>query len=423
MYTEPMRKTRIKHKIQLYMIAFLMLILTGCKGNIDSTEVEGTQTIGVLETQQEDENSGDKFVNETKTKDREVVADMDLYLLVKWNTQEQKVRLYRYATGMEYEYRYGETTLLRNKYGDYAKLSDFVPGMVVHIGNIDPDGVLTKIQVAEEVWEYQEISSYSIDETREVFEMMESRYQWEQDLYVFSYDQRINIGDILKEDVIAVTGYGKTILSVRITQGQGTLELSNTELFEGSLLQLGTKIYKEITEDMSVSVPEGTYILSVANNGWGGSTEITINRGETTTLDLDTIKGSGPKYGKIHFVIDFPGAKLFIDGEKVDHYMLQRLVYGKHKITVEAPGYETWTRYLYVNSEEATIEIELVDDEEIVTSQSQEKDEEDDEDKDDEDKDDKDEDSQSESQKREEEKQEALEEYYTTLTDMIESMT
>lgn len=415
MYTEPMRKKSIKHKIQLYIAVFLLLILTGCGGNAKPSEIEATQNTGLPETQQGEEILSEEM--EAEIKDRTAVGNLDLYLLVKWNTEEQKVRLYRYATGMEYEYRYGEATLFRDKYGDYAKLTDFEPGMVVHIGNMDPDGILTKIQVAEEVWEYQDISHYSIDISREIFEMMDSRYQWEKDLYVFSYQERISLEDIVSEDVIAVTGYGKTILSVRITQGQGSLALSNTELFEGSLLQLGTKIYKEITENMTISVPEGTYILSVANNGWGGSTEITINRGETTALDLDTIKGDGPKYGKIHFVIEFPGAELSIDGEVVDHNMLQRLVYGKHKISVEAEGYETWTKYLYVNSEEATIEIELVDEEEAdTTTETEDSDDEDDDDEDEED-------SESESQKREEEKQEALEEYYTTLTDMIESMT
>ena len=47
-----------------------------------------------------------------------------------------------------------------------------------------------------------------------------------------------------------------------------------------------------------MQVPEGTYELTVANNGWGGSTQVTITRGQTTTVDLDKIKGKGPKTGK-----------------------------------------------------------------------------------------------------------------------------
>ena len=104
---------------------------------------------------------------------------------------------------------------------------------------------------------------------------------------------------------------------------------------------------------------------------------------------------------------------MYIDGEKVDHNMLQRIIYGKHKITVEAEEYATWTRYLYVNSEKATIEIELQEEEKETVNTSEAESEEEEEN----------EDSQSESEKLEKEKEEVLEKYYTTLTDMIESMT
>jgi len=198
-------------------------------------------------------------------------------------------------------------------------------------------------------------------------------------------------------------------------ENNGLITKLSVHVWELACKQL-QKWKQEGKEDMSISVPEGTYILSVANNGWGDSTEITIKRGETTTLDLNILKGPGPKYAKIHFKIDFPKATLYIDGKKVDHYMLQRVVYGKHKITVEAEGYETWNRYLYVNSEEATIEIELIDGKKESEKDSSEKDSS-------EKKESEKEDSKSESEKREEEKKEALEQYYTTLTDLIESMT
>ncbi|MBQ2283904.1 MAG: PEGA domain-containing protein [Agathobacter sp.] len=408
---------KLLSKIQFYICLGLLFLLAGCARTTDSAITEGTEksqeagseTESLLETEAGSET---ELLSQSK-KDQEVVADLNLYAVVQWNTEEHKVRLYRYATDMEYEYRYADSTLFRDKYGDYAKESVFVPGSIVHIGGMDADGNLIRMQMADEVWVYENVSKYSIQEDRGIFQIADTRYRWEDDLYVFSQDDRIRVSDISSEDVISVTGYGKTILSVVITRGQGTLELSNTELFEGGLLQLGTKIYKEITENMTLEVPEGTYVLSVANKGWGDSTEITINRGEATVVDLDTLKGAGPSYGAVYFKVDITNAKLYVDGEEKDHTMLQRLVYGKHKITVEADGYDTWSKYLYVNSEQATIEITLDEEtvEEITTSEAEDDD------------DDDDEDSQSESEKREEEKEEALEEYYTTLTDMIASMT
>lgn len=60
-------------------------------------------------------------------------------------------------------------------------------------------------------------------------------------------------------------------------------------------MQLGDRIFAEITKDMSLDVPEGSYTLAVANNGWGGSTDIEIKRGETTKVNLNDLKGEGPK--------------------------------------------------------------------------------------------------------------------------------
>lgn len=420
MYTEPMRKIKLLSKIQLHICALILLLLAGCGNGKDpsvSKEVESTtaeSTEGIEMQQGTEIPSGEEVQSVQNMDDREQVGEMELYLLVQWNTEEKKLRLYRYSTGMEYEYRYGESTLFRDKFGDYANESVFIPGSIVHLGGIDSEGNLIRVQMAKEVWTYEDISRYSINENRGIFEIVDTRYQWKEDIYVFSNEQRITLGDISDGDKISVIGYGKTILSVAITESYGTLELSNTDLFEGGLLQLGTKVYKKITENMTLDVPEGTYILSVANNGWGDSKEITISRGEITSVDLDTLKGEGPSYCKAYFKIDVPEAILSIDGKEVDHYMLQKIVYGKHKITVEAEGYDTWSRYLYVNSGEATIEIELEEEEEETSESTSEENTESEENE---------EDSQSESEKREEEKEEALEEYYTTLTDMIGSMT
>ena len=117
-----------------------------------------------------------------------------------------------------------------------------------------------------------------------------------------------------------------------------------------------------------MDVPEGDYLLSVANDGWGGSCEITVTRDEETDVDLDTIKGEGPKYGTILFTVDVEGAEIKIDGEKIDYSSTVQLRYGWHSMEVTAAGYDTWSKRLYVNSQEATIVIELTDGEETKDS-------------------------------------------------------
>ena len=189
-------------------------------------------------------------------------------------------------------------------------------------------------------------------------------YKIDAQTYVFNGDRSGNFDEISVEDQLCIVGRDKTILSVSVTTGHGNLKLTNTNLFEGSFLQLGTRIFVEITPDMEMEVPEGNYVLAVANNGWGGSKEITIQRGQTTEVNLDEIKGEGPKIARILFKTDVEGAQIYLDGQEIDYSDVLEVTYGAHKLKVKADGYDTWFRTLYVNSEEATIEISLSDEEE-----------------------------------------------------------
>ena len=116
-----------------------------------------------------------------------------------------------------------------------------------------------------------------------------------------------------------------------------------------------------------MSVPEGTYTLAVANNGWGGTKKVRIKRDQVTTVDLDEIKGDGPSYGQVLFQVDAEDATILVDGKAIDASQPVSLTYGKHRLAVSASGYEDWVRALYVNTPEATIIISLEDESETST--------------------------------------------------------
>lgn len=302
------------------------------------------------------------------------VADEDLYLIVEIDQIEESMRLYRYANGMEYRYYYGTRTRFYDKYGGRTTVMNFTEGSVVSLGRVDDEGILREAQVSDSVWTYDNITRFSVEETRKVLDIAGSRYKYDDSTYVFSGDKLVSMTDLAQGDTICVVGRDKQILSVNVTTGQGMLALENTELFEGSFLQLGNKIFAEVTSDMQMSVEEGTYKLVVANKGWGGSRDVTISRGETTTVDLDELKGEGPKVGLIRFLIDVEDAVLIIDGKVLDHSGPLPITYGEHSLGVVASGYDVWRRNLYVNSKEATLVIELKKQEEekptISTSES-----------------------------------------------------
>ena len=191
-----------------------------------------------------------------------------------------------------------------------------------------------EVQLSDEVWEYPDVTSYSVDEERGIFRVAGQNYSYDEDLFIYADGNVRTLSDLTELDTIRLVGVGKELISVAVTTGHGELVLKNTELFEGSFIQIGRKIFTEITPDMTIEVPEGNYTVTVANNGYGGSTEITIESGKKEKLDLDELKGEGPKIGNILFAVDVEGAILQIDGEVMDYSEPLPLQYGVHTLTV-----------------------------------------------------------------------------------------
>ena len=283
----------------------------------------------------------------------------DLYLIIGNDMTNEQLNLKQLVSGKQYLYVYSLSTDFQDKYGNSATTVDFEPGRVIHVGKKDGEGRLLQAQIADEVWEYSDITKYSVDTERGIFKIADSKYSYDADLFVESNGEKIRLSDLNEKDKIRVVGIGTKILSVSVTTGQGILELRNTSVFEGSFIQVGSKIFAQITHNMKLEIPEGTYTVTVANEGYGGSTEVEIARGEVCTLDLDELKGEGPKTGSITFYIDVEGATLSIDGDTVDYSAPVVLTYGVHELHAEADGYDDFDKKLFVNSAAANIDISL----------------------------------------------------------------
>lgn len=314
----------------------------------DTTEAVGESTQSGLKAAAEENGKSVK-----KSSDILIVSDI--------NSANETIRVYNYSTGVQYQYYYGLTTGFFDKYGNHMSVSDIHQGDVVDISGADSDGKAKRIQKSDKVWTNDVVTNFSVDKNKSVLEIGNSSYRLGERTMIFSGSDVIDTDSLTAQDKLAVVGIDKDIVSISVTTGHGTLQLSNTSLFEGSFLQLGDRIFAEITKDMSLDVPEGSYTLAVANNGWGGSTDIEIKRGETTKVNLNDLKGEGPKKSSILFEVDVQGAKIYVDGSEIDYTSPVEITYGKHTLKVTADGYDTWTRTLYVNSKEATIQITIND--------------------------------------------------------------
>lgn len=342
-----------KLRYMFYSIILSMILLAGC--GQQTRPVSTAQYYNPAKETAADTEEAEGAVAETS-------IGTDLYLIIGNDMTNEQLNLKQLASGKQYLYVYSLSTDFLDKYGNSATTMDFEPGRVIHIGKKDGEGRLLQAQIADEVWEYSDITKYSVDTERGIFKIADSKYSYDADLFVESNGEKIRLSDLNEKDEIRVVGIGTKILSVSVTTGQGTLELKNTSVFEGSFIQVGSKIFAQITHNMKLEIPEGTYTVTVANEGYGGSTEVEIARGENCTLDLDELKGEGPKTGSIIFYIDVEGATLSIDGDTVDYSAPVVLTYGVHELHAEAEGYDDFDKKLFVNSAAANIDISLTGD-------------------------------------------------------------
>lgn len=343
--------TKINNILFMTTILVSGLLLCGCANSKDNTS-KRTYNHSLQKEATENEES---LVNSDQI---DINED---YLIVSINSADETMRVYRYDNNLEYQYYYGLNTRFLDKYGNYTSVANFQVGDIINISETDLSGKVTEVRKASDVWVYDEVSRFSINAQEGILEIADKNYRIDNDTYIFSGGEQTSVETITDQDKLSVIGIDKKILSISVTTGHGTLQLANTGLFEESYLQLNRNIFAMITENMEMELPEGVYTLVVANNGWGGSKEIEIKRNETTLVNLEEIKGEGPSYGEVMFVVDVDDAQIFIDDEQVDISAPVQLTYGAHSFEIVAEGYDKWKKTLYVNSPEATIELTLED--------------------------------------------------------------
>ena len=296
---------------------------------------------------------------EAATEEETQAEESSLYTVSGVDTTLSTMTFLNIDTGRYEQYSYTDGTIFKDRHGSLISAASMVPGKVVTLTLRDKDLILEKVEQSADAWEMDDIGKFSYNEEDKIFTIGDTKYSYDEELQVFSGDAAIELSAVTGQDTLRIQGIDRKVLSVSVTTGHGVIQLVNTQALEGGWLSLNHKNYYKITENMQLEVPEGTYELTVAGNGYGGSTEVAVTRNEQTSVDVDSIKGEDPKYCTLTFAVDVAGALMYIDGSQVDYTQPLQLQYGIHSIQITADGYDTWSKWLYVNSPEAQIEIAL----------------------------------------------------------------
>lgn len=283
----------------------------------------------------------------------------DTVVLVDINNVDNTVTLLNLDIGKRYTLSMDGTTRFADKYGKAISLSQLQEGDIVDVTFLKSQKHLTSMQLAQTAWQYEDVEHYEMNTVRNEVAIGEEVFQLSRDTQYFSQGHSIEKMDLNPADILTFHGIDSTVLSVTVEKGHGYLRLVNDENFVGGWLEIGQTQIVRITEDMLVTVPEGSYQVDISYNGGGGTKNVVINRNEETTLDIGDLEVAEAQYGMVLFSLNPSDAELYIDGSQVDASQPVTLEYGIHQIIAKADGYKSLTQYLRVGQESAGVDVQL----------------------------------------------------------------
>lgn len=326
-----------------------MLSITGC-GQKDAAE-------GSTETQAQTE--AERVDTGFVVTNPDSYDSADTAVLVDINEVDKTVTLLNLDLGRRYTLSMDGTTRFGDKYGKAISLDQLQEGDIVDVTFLKTQKHLTSMQLAQTAWQYDSVERYEMNTVRNEVAIGGETFKLSKDTQYFSQGHSIEKIDLNPSDILTFHGIDSTVLSVTVEKGHGYLRLVNDENFVGGWLEIGQTQIVRITEDMLVTVPEGSYQVDISCNGGGGTKNVVINRNEETTLDIGDLEVAEAKYGMVLFSMSPADAELYIDGSQADPSQPISLEYGIHQIIAKADGYKSLTQYLRVGQESAGVDVQL----------------------------------------------------------------
>ncbi len=261
--------------------------------------------------------------------------------------------------GRQYTLYYDGTTYIKDKYGGPMTISQIEPGDVVDVNFLKGKRKIASIQISPDAWVYEDIDNYDLGGINKTAGIGSSTYSLPDEAVVLSEGKRVEVMDIVSQDRISVRGVGHKIYSINVDKGHGYLRLKNDQALIGGWIEVGNTIIREITSDMLLVVPEGSYRVFLSKDGISSQKDIVVARNKEVILDVGDLEVLQDKTGKILLSVTPADAAVEIDGKPVITDSAVELPYGIHQVHLEAEGYDSLTKYIQVGSEYAQISFTL----------------------------------------------------------------
>ena len=235
------------------------------------------------------------------------------------DVEKQNITVRELDSNLESVLYYDSTAAVTNKFGETITAEQITTGEILELAYRTSDTLLVSAAVPEDVWEYDEVDSFSFRAEENMMRFADKKYQYSANTYISSSGQQIALAELNQEDTLTVRGVGIHVYSITRTAGHGYVRLTGYEDFTGGMVEVGNRI-----------------ILPIADN--------------------------------MLFDIEPEGADLTINGTTVDYSQPVALNYGEYKITVAMTGYETYSGTLDVEDASVPVHIDLIEEQATVNN-------------------------------------------------------
>lgn len=324
----------------------LALLITGCTSQASNIGMAKDKKNNVVDT-----GFSVSTVGSYDSADTAVVVGVD--------PGNNAVTLMNMGADRQYTLYYDGTTYVEDKYGGPMTISQIRTGDVVDVYFLKGKRQIASIQLSPGAWIYDNVRNYDLGGLNKTASIGSATYSLPDNVVVFSEGKRAEVMDIVDQDVISVHGVDHNIYSINVDRGHGYLRLKNDQALIGGWIEVGNSIIREISEDMLLVVPEGSYQIFLSNEGVSAMKDVVVERNKEVVLDVGDLEIPQDKTGRILISVTPGNAEVKIDGKDVDISKAVELPYGIHQVHLEAEGYDSLTKYIQVGSEYAKISFTL----------------------------------------------------------------
>ena len=258
---------------------------------------------------------------------------------------------------------YGASSVITDKFEEERDGEQIELGMILQVTYRMEDGWLVSAEVPEDVWEYRDVHRFSITSDASMMLVAGTKYRYSSTTFFGSGNDAIEPMELHEQDVLTVRGIGIQVYSAVRTSGHGYIRLINYQDFIGGMAEISKDMIVPISENMLITVAEGTYRLTLCKRRAAATKTVTVRTDEETVVDFSDYTVTAKNVGEVTFAIEPEGAELYLNGTAVNYAKPIALSYGKYNVTVSLTGYETYTGVLSVAEASKTIHIDLIEEE------------------------------------------------------------